>query len=234
MKEIKALGLCIRSVDYKENDKILTIYIEGVGKITTTARGVRKAKAKLKHAATPFNYGEYLLSENRGYYSLIGCDAIAAHYALWGRIEQFYMANIMLELLDKFANVGGVEDELFHTVADFLNEADKGCNLCVFNAYLFEFIRYAGFEMRLQHYTSADILYMDMDNGGISCAAINRNGVKNRRISYDEYISLIKAANNDYTQPKPYETALILLSFIEYNAEITLKSISGLQELFNE
>ena len=60
--ELIVNGLMLKSADYKENDKILTLLTAEKGKITAGIKGVRKAKAKLKFAAQPFCFAEYVLS----------------------------------------------------------------------------------------------------------------------------------------------------------------------------
>ena len=46
-------AICIRSVDYLENDKSITLYGTDVGKLSMVAKGAKKPKAKLKYAASP-------------------------------------------------------------------------------------------------------------------------------------------------------------------------------------
>ena len=47
MEKEKTLDcLCIKSIDYKDNDKLVTLYAFGEGKITCLLRGVKKSKAK--------------------------------------------------------------------------------------------------------------------------------------------------------------------------------------------
>ena len=60
IEKIKALVL--RAADFKENDKLLLLYCGEYGKITASIRGVKKPGAKLKFAAEPFCFGEFMLS----------------------------------------------------------------------------------------------------------------------------------------------------------------------------
>ena len=47
-------AIVLKSVDYKDNDKILTLYSPEKGKITAGIKGVKKSGAKLKFASEPF------------------------------------------------------------------------------------------------------------------------------------------------------------------------------------
>ena len=61
--EVKVNALVIKAVDYKDNDRILTLYSLEKGKITAGIKGVKKAGAKLKFASEPFCFAEYILAE---------------------------------------------------------------------------------------------------------------------------------------------------------------------------
>ena len=68
--DIKTEGIVLRATDYKENDKLLTLFTPSLGKITAGIRGVKKAKAKLNFAAQPFAFCEYILAERGGRYTV--------------------------------------------------------------------------------------------------------------------------------------------------------------------
>ena len=44
MEQIKFTGIVLKSVDYKEKDKLLTIFSLELGKITATLKGVKQEK----------------------------------------------------------------------------------------------------------------------------------------------------------------------------------------------
>ena len=52
--EVKVNAIVIRAIDYKDNDRILTLYSLEKGKITAGIKGVKKAGAKLKFASEHF------------------------------------------------------------------------------------------------------------------------------------------------------------------------------------
>lgn len=56
--ELKTDALVLRSADYKDNDKILTLFSADMGKITAVARGVKKTARALNSRLNP------LLSRN--------------------------------------------------------------------------------------------------------------------------------------------------------------------------
>ena len=52
--ESKVDALVLRTANYGESDKMITLFSLQKGKISAAAKGVRKAKAKLAFAASPF------------------------------------------------------------------------------------------------------------------------------------------------------------------------------------
>lgn len=106
-------GLCIRTTDYRDNDKLITLYCAEKGKITATAKGVKSAKAKLKFCASPFCFGKYQLAAKNGRYTVTGCDVYDGFFSLTSDIESYYCGGSVLEVLDKTTAEGDFIGTLF-------------------------------------------------------------------------------------------------------------------------
>lgn len=94
-------ALCVRTVDYGENDKILTLIAVNKGLITLRARGVREMKSKLKLASTPLSYGEYSYVETKQRKTLTGFSLIDNFMNCWRDLDKYASSQIILEALDK-------------------------------------------------------------------------------------------------------------------------------------
>ena len=66
---LKVNGVTLKAVNYKESDKILTVFTLERGKITVSARGVRKANARMRGLSEPFCFAETVLAEKAGRYT---------------------------------------------------------------------------------------------------------------------------------------------------------------------
>ena len=97
IEKIKALVL--RAADFKENDKLLLLYCGEYGKITASIRGVKKPGAKLKFAAEPFCFGEFMLSVKDGRYSVTNCTEIESFFSLRGDVVTYCCAGCVVEQL---------------------------------------------------------------------------------------------------------------------------------------
>lgn len=90
--DIKTDAIVLQAIDYKDNDKLLTLFTPSLGKITVGARGVKKATAKLAFAAQPFCFAEYVLAEKGGRYTLTGAYLHESFFSLRYDIVRFYAA----------------------------------------------------------------------------------------------------------------------------------------------
>ena len=95
--EIKTDAIVLQSIDYKDNDKILTLFSPALGKITAGIRGVKKPKAKLAFCAQPFCFAEYILAEKGGRYTVTNATLHESFFELRLDIERFYAACAMAE-----------------------------------------------------------------------------------------------------------------------------------------
>ena len=95
--EIKTDAIVLQAIDYKDNDKILTLFSPALGKITAGIRGVKKPKAKLAFCAQPFCFAEYILAEKGGRYTVTNAALHESFFELRLDIDRFYAACAMAE-----------------------------------------------------------------------------------------------------------------------------------------
>jgi DNA repair protein RecO (recombination protein O) len=96
--EVKTEAIVLKTVDYKDNDKILTLFSPDLGRITAGAKGVKKQKAKLSFAAQPFCFAEYILAEKGGRYTVTGAYLHESFFSLRYDIVRFYAACALAEI----------------------------------------------------------------------------------------------------------------------------------------
>ncbi len=111
--EVKVNALVIKSVDYKDNDKILTLYSLENGKITTNIKGVKRAGAKLKFASDPFCFCEYILAQKSGRNTVINASYIDSFYALRLDVKKYYASAVIAEILNLFIEPEVSSPEIF-------------------------------------------------------------------------------------------------------------------------
>ena len=80
--EFKADALLLRAVDYGENDRMVTLLTAERGKIAASLKGVRKAGARLRFAAQPFCFAEYVFASRANRNTVTSASLYDGFYAL--------------------------------------------------------------------------------------------------------------------------------------------------------
>lgn len=98
MSEIKVRALVLRSVDSKEYDKTVTLCTAEAGQITATMKGCKKPTAKMSFGARPFLFGEYVLAEKNGRYTVTACSPIESFLNVRS-VEDYFTASAVIDVL---------------------------------------------------------------------------------------------------------------------------------------
>lgn len=175
MTEVLTKGLVLRTVDYRDSDRMLTIFSPEYGAMSILSRGCRKQKAKLRAASQIFACGEFEIKGKADRYYLTGAkieesffeissDAVcfaAGSYILnlseqviYPEQENFGLYNLLILVLKKLCNA-----ENFHEIVLFFElriMVSEG-----FSPWLIDCTICGGNEMPY---------YFDIKNGGLLCA----------------------------------------------------------------
>ena len=69
-------GIIIKLIDYKEADKLASIFSLENGVITAKFAGVKRDKAKFKATAQPFTFADFNLIEKQSHLTVTGAEVI--------------------------------------------------------------------------------------------------------------------------------------------------------------
>ncbi|MCL2061792.1 MAG: DNA repair protein RecO [Firmicutes bacterium] len=100
MQTLRHTAIVTKAADYKEYDKLIRLFTVDGGIITAAVKGVKKPNAKLKPAAQPFAFCEFVLTQNNGFNTVTGASPIESLFALTYDPLRFIAASIMLEAAD--------------------------------------------------------------------------------------------------------------------------------------
>lgn len=100
---IKAEGIVLRTNDYGEGNKILTILTKDQGKLSLMARGAKKPKSRLSSISQLFTYGTYLFykGSGRGMGTLSQGEVLRSFREIRQDLVKTAYAAYFAELLDK-------------------------------------------------------------------------------------------------------------------------------------
>ena len=145
MDNLKVNALMLRAVDYLENDKILTLLTAERGKITAGIKGVKKAGAKLRFAAQPFCFAEYILAERAGRYTVTQVSECESFYELRTDVNKFYAASAVCETALALTYEGETSAELFSDCVKTLSAMCQGDESIALIGFLLKALRSAGY-----------------------------------------------------------------------------------------
>ena len=111
--EIKTEAIVLQAMDYKDNDKLLTLFSPTLGKLTAGIRGVKKPKAKLSFAAQPFCFAEYILAEKGGRYTVTNAYLHESFFEIRSDITRFYAACAAAEICRELSTENENHEALF-------------------------------------------------------------------------------------------------------------------------
>ena len=111
--EFKADALVLRTADWGEYDKIVTLFTAERGKLSAALKGVKRAGAKLKFAAQPFCFAEFVFVEKSGRNTVISAYLHDGFYPLREDIACYYAAVVLCEACDRLLFEGIESPALF-------------------------------------------------------------------------------------------------------------------------
>ena len=176
--DITVKGIVLKTQDYKDSDKLLTILTLEKGKILVKARGVKKAKSKFKAFCQSFCFAEFELVSGNGGYILTGVNEIENFYNLTADIEKFSFAFCVLELLDKICMENQEYVKVFVEALKCLQQmsySNLNSKFCLIKFFI-NVLYYEGFNINLNKCTCCKTplvssLYFDFNKGEILCSA---------------------------------------------------------------
>ncbi|MCX8074986.1 MAG: DNA repair protein RecO [Clostridia bacterium] len=95
MRLVKVKGIVIKEIPYKENDKIITVLTDELGKISCIAKGAKKTNSSLLACSQYLVYSEFILYKGTNFYHVNSATVIDTFYNL--RID-FESLNIAFEI----------------------------------------------------------------------------------------------------------------------------------------
>lgn len=103
MEIVMVSGLVVRTTDYGERDRILSLYTDELGLITVTANGSRSLKSRSLVATELFCYSRFVLTKRADRYTVKEVELIESFFDLRSDVTKIALAGYACEVL---AHVG--------------------------------------------------------------------------------------------------------------------------------
>lgn len=169
MEEIKLKGIVIKADDYKDSDKLVTIFSAEKGLIKARARGVKKNKAKLTFAVQPFAFVEFMLTERDGFYTIINASSIDQFFNITSDFDNYIFMLACLEVVQKTVKENENSVDLFLLLLNSLKLVayENVSSINVFIKFMIEAMGYLGFSFVFDKCASCGG-YLNENNVGFS------------------------------------------------------------------
>ena len=224
--EEKFNALCIRSVSYKDNDKMLTLFSLEKGIVDCILRGVKKPNAKLRFAGELFCFSEYVVAEKNGRRTVIEANEIDNFYEIRLDIDKYYAATAIIEYVRTFALKGESYYELFLNTLNGLKAIQNGAYLpqLVLVKYYMEGLKLAGYGISYSACEDCGVIienrvFFDFNSCVFKCADCADYSCTEMRIGTYKLLSLldkIELSNLKNMDKSTYSPTFDQLDTIKY------------------
>ena len=191
----KTRAIVIRTQDINENDKLLWLFTEKLGKVSAVARGAKKGKSKFMASSQLFCYGEYVLYKGKSLYTINEAQIIDSFQGLLKDLEHITYASYLCELIQISMQDEESDRSLFmHLISAFYFMKNEITDIEILaRAFEIKLLKSTGFSFELEQcivcgckISTSD--YISCQYGGGVCRDCARvNGIK---VSYSAYNAL--------------------------------------------
>ena len=194
-------GIVLKAVDYKDSDKIITLFTVEKGIIIAGAKGVKKAGAKLKFAVEPFCFAEYVLAKKSNRYTVISAQYIDSFYNLRTDLKKYYLSGATGEVMLASLKEGDADANMFSVFMDSIkniNYADG--EKLTFIKFLLRLFKIAGYGIESENcaFCGKKIsgrVFFNFQNANFSCEEHRLEGYKEiTALTYGAFIAAKNAA----------------------------------------
>jgi DNA repair protein RecO (recombination protein O) len=146
-------GLILKETKVGEADKILTILVKDVGKLSVSAKGARRTKGVLSSGTSLFTYADFTIQTGTKHHFLLQVDIIESFYALTSELITLSYASYFAELADKTTIFDNPANQtLFLTINILKRLADKKLSpLLAAPIYELKLLQYNGFMPNIEY-----------------------------------------------------------------------------------
>ncbi|MDA8441137.1 MAG: DNA repair protein RecO [Peptococcaceae bacterium] len=183
-------AIVIRSRDYAEADKIITLFSQDLGKIQAIAKGARKPKSKLRGGIQLFTYAAFQLYKGKSLDTVTQVEPKESFFGLLTDLERLSYANYMAELVDAavLENENGQEIFLLTLTCLYLLQASTSPKV-VIRSFELKLLQLLGYQPQVEEClgcgqtTTGGKNYLSAEMGGVICHSCRHLDMRSWEIS---------------------------------------------------
>lgn len=193
---LKTQAIVIKEVNYRDNDKMLTLFSPEHGRLDVLSRGCRKATAKLLAASQLFICGDFQLNSTKDKHYLAGCEITHSFFDLRKDYMKLFTAQVFLEITGAFIMPEQSDQSLYFLLINSLFALENEQNTPEYTMlfFLLKCAQVAGFAPNLSECTECgnkNARCFSIENGGLVCEDCRVNTLgRNMRIQQEELLEM--------------------------------------------
>ncbi|SEN56153.1 DNA replication and repair protein RecO [Amphibacillus marinus] len=237
-------GVIIRTQDYGETHKIVTLFTKQLGKLALIARGSKKPKSRMASITQMFIQGEYLVQLGRGLAVMQQGEVINSHRKIREDIVQTAYASYIAELTDKLMEEKKpnhlVYQQFVAALSGIVDQKDAAILALIYELKLY---KVAGFAPILSQCTSCQrqdqLVGFSLSEAGLVCRfcahkdsnAMLLNSTQIKLIQLFDQTDLTRIANISVKEENKQVILRLLVAYYDQYGGLTIKSKRFLDQL---
>jgi DNA repair protein RecO (recombination protein O) len=178
-------GIVLRTIKLGEADRIVTILMQGHGKVRAVAKGVRKTSSKFGARLEPTSRVALQCYNGRELDIVTQAESLETHRPLREDYALFTHAIPMLEAVDQVAQEHEPNPALYRMLAGALRTLAERRSPLVTPAFFWKLLSLEGFHPMLEDCArcggeheddDGELVAFDLEEGGVLCRACARGG----------------------------------------------------------
>lgn len=238
-------GIVIRSMDYGEGNKIITLCTEHYGKVGVLVRGAKKVRSRHAAMTQLFTYGEYVFfRQNSGLGTLNSGEIMESHASLREDLYLAAYASYACELLDRTLQDEEVGSFWFTQLKACLSGLSSGKDpQIVMHLFEMKVLQAAGYGPSFTSCISCgkteESVYVSPRLGGKLCSSCRHHDPAALKVSPQtlklltlfEKMDLRRLGNVEVKNVTKAELKTVMRAFMDMQLGLKLKSLSFLDQL---
>ena len=244
----KTEGIVLKSMEYEEADKIVTIFTKDYGKITAIAKGVRKTKSKFGSSLEILTHSAFLFYKGRNIDIVSQTEILESFFSTSKEVMKFAFAANCVEVVNKLTEEREINIGLFNLLKEvlhYLRESNDPKLLTL--SFKWQTMSILGYRPSLDHCCRCNKrveeqkdMHFNIKEGGLvcnNCIAVDREGCVKVSLYFNKLVrkilitplSTISSATIPDERMKELEKITDL--YIAYHSEKTFKTDRFLKNL---
>ena len=239
MRQTNDTAIVLRYADYRENDRMLTLFSPTKGRLEAMSRGCRRPKSPLVAASEVFALGDYELYEKGGRLTVTTASLIETFYPLRTDYDRLAVGAYLLALCEAVIQPGVEAQELFMLLLHTLSRlafTDQPWRPLL-SGFLLHFAGCEGRRPQLeacvrcgQTIAPDAAAWLDPAEGGLCCADCREKGMRPVSAAQIAWMRMAIASGSASWVDTPERHAPLeaLRAFAEFGLDVPLRAASML------